>query len=195
MLLLIKWCLSNAALFRPRRPNEPRRSMGDRDAIQAGTSRVASVLPSLIGYPIRVSSALSRCVRMSDARPVHTVVQGIIPCSRACCAQTSLNFFPMLVLVNAADIEGSSNLIFWLCHSAGCLLTPRVASDVMDVICQCMEVRSSTDESLSQLSQVSGCSFKMESTRRSSIFDVSLQCRRLPSNTKRRRSDQRYKYD
>lgn len=44
----------------------------------------------------------------------------------------------------------------------------------MDVICQCMEVRSSTEGSEeSNLSQLSACSFKKESIRRSSISDVS----------------------
>lgn len=42
--------------------------------------------------------------------------------------------------------------------------------DVLDVICQCFEVRSSTDDY--QLSQLSGCSIKME--RRMSISDVRL---------------------
>lgn len=47
-------------------------------------------------------------------------------------------------------------------------------ADVMDVICQCMEVRSSTEGSEeSNLSQLSACSFKKESIRRSSISDVS----------------------
>lgn len=46
--------------------------------------------------------------------------------------------------------------------------------DVMDVICQCMEVRNSSEESQqSQLSALSGCSFNMDSLRRSSISDVS----------------------
>lgn len=43
----------------------------------------------------------------------------------------------------------------------------------MDVICQCMEVRSSTEDSTqSRLSQLSGCSFNIEA-RRSSVRDVS----------------------
>lgn len=44
----------------------------------------------------------------------------------------------------------------------------------MDVICQCMEVRSSTEDSTqSRLSQLSGCSFNVDS-RRSSVLDVSV---------------------
>ncbi|CAM9914930.1 unnamed protein product, partial [Ectocarpus sp. 12 AP-2014] len=44
--------------------------------------------------------------------------------------------------------------------------------DVMDVICQCMEVQSSSE---SQLSALSGCSFKKDYMRRSSISDL-LNC-------------------
>eukprot|EP00752_Nemacystus_decipiens_P004304 g3933.t1 len=48
--------------------------------------------------------------------------------------------------------------------------------DVMDVICQCMEVRNSSEEShQSQLSALSACSFNSESLRRSSISDL-LNC-------------------
>eukprot|EP00903_Cladosiphon_okamuranus_P014074 g13081.t1 len=48
--------------------------------------------------------------------------------------------------------------------------------DVMDVICQCMEVRNSSEESQqSQLSALSGSSFTMDSLRRSSISDL-LNC-------------------
>lgn len=55
-----------------------------------------------------------------------------------------------------------------------------LSSDVMDVICQCMEVRSSTEDSTqSRLSQLSGCSFNVDS-RRSSVLDVSA-CASVPS--------------
>lgn len=47
----------------------------------------------------------------------------------------------------------------------------------MDVICQCMEVRSSADESQQRQSQLSSRPLEKEPTRRSSVFDVSTECR------------------
>lgn len=47
----------------------------------------------------------------------------------------------------------------------------------MDVICQSMEVRPSTDESQQRQSQLSSRSLEKEPTRCSSVFDVSTECR------------------
>lgn len=48
---------------------------------------------------------------------------------------------------------------------------PLVPPDVVNVICQCMEVLSSTESSTQ--SQFSQCSFNNETNRRSSVLDVS----------------------